>query len=52
VTFGDSTQAATTAFFSQVGAYVLRLTASDGVLSAIDDIGCFPVRIITNADHS
>ena len=38
VTFGDSTQAATTAFFSQVGTYVLRLTASDGVLSANDDI--------------
>ena len=38
VMFGDSTQAATTAFFSQVGTYVLRLTASDGVLSGNDDI--------------
>jgi hypothetical protein len=38
VTFGDPTQAATTAHFSQIGNYVLRLTASDGVLSANDEI--------------
>jgi hypothetical protein len=38
VTFGDVTQAVTTANFSQTGTYVLRLTASDGILMASDEI--------------
>lgn len=38
VTFGDSMQAATSATFSQGGTYVLRLTASDSLLSAMDEI--------------
>ncbi len=37
VTFADPTSAATTARFSAVGMYVLRLTASDGVLSSFAD---------------
>lgn len=41
VTFGDASQPATTATFSEVGSYVLRLTASDGALSQSDDITIF-----------
>ena len=37
VTFGDATQASTTASFSDAGTYVLRLTATDGELSAFDE---------------
>ncbi|WP_442485363.1 malectin domain-containing carbohydrate-binding protein [Aeoliella sp. SH292] len=39
VTFGDASQLATTASFSQPGNYVLRLTASDGELSSSDLVG-------------
>lgn len=38
VTFGNASQAATTAQFTLAGDYVLRLTASDGTLSAFDDL--------------
>jgi hypothetical protein len=39
VTFADTHATTTTAAFSAVGGYVLRLTASDGALSGSDDIG-------------
>ncbi|HET9315695.1 MAG TPA: FG-GAP-like repeat-containing protein, partial [Vicinamibacteria bacterium] len=38
VTFGNAAAAATTVTLSAPGAYVLRLTASDGALSASDDV--------------
>ena len=38
VSFGNAAVAATTASFSAAGTYVLRLTGSDGVLSATDDV--------------
>ena len=38
VTFGNAASASTTAAFSVAGAYVLRLTGSDSVLTASDDI--------------
>ncbi len=38
VTFACPTCLVTTATFSQPGSYVLRLTASDGALSAFDDV--------------
>ena len=38
VQFLSSNKAATTATFGKVGSYTLRLTASDGVLSASDDV--------------
>jgi hypothetical protein len=38
VTFDDPEALATTAHFSRPGAYVLRLSVSDGVLSATDDV--------------
>lgn len=38
VTFGNPALAATTAAFSLPGAYVLRLTASDSLLSSSDDV--------------
>ena len=38
VTFGDTAAADTTASFSTPGAYTLRLTADDGVLTSSDDI--------------
>jgi len=38
VNFGNATQAVTTASFTAAGVYVLRLTASDGALSATDDV--------------
>ncbi|HYI07797.1 MAG TPA: discoidin domain-containing protein [Thermoanaerobaculia bacterium] len=38
VTFADATQAATTASFTAVGVYILRLTASDSALSAFDEV--------------
>jgi hypothetical protein len=38
VTFGDANALNTTASFSLAGVYVLRLTASDSVLSATDDL--------------
>ncbi len=38
VTFADSAAAQTTATFSEAGTYVLRLTASDGTLSASDEV--------------
>jgi len=37
VTFGDPSAASTSATFSDPGTYVLRLTASDGTLSASED---------------
>ncbi|HXM51466.1 MAG TPA: PKD domain-containing protein [Pyrinomonadaceae bacterium] len=38
VTFGNPNVTVTTAAFSQAGTYVLRFTASDSQLSAIDDV--------------
>jgi len=38
VTFGDATAIDTTATFSLIGTYVLRLTCNDGVLSNSDDV--------------
>jgi len=38
VTFGNAASLSTTASFSTAGTYALRLTASDGALSASDDI--------------
>jgi len=38
VIFGSANAFATTAFFSGPGTYTLRLTASDGALSTIDDV--------------
>jgi hypothetical protein len=38
VAFADANAAATSATFSLPGAYVLRLTASDSILSATDDV--------------
>jgi hypothetical protein len=42
VTFGSPSSVATTASFSAPGSYVLRLTASDGQLTASDDV---PVQV-------
>ena len=38
VTFDDPNSVATTAYFSALGRYVLRLTADDGEQSAFDDL--------------
>ena len=38
VTFGNASQAVTTAQFSATGTYTLRLTANDGQLSATDNV--------------
>ncbi|MDH5647729.1 MAG: PKD domain-containing protein, partial [Candidatus Heimdallarchaeota archaeon] len=38
VTFGDPSAAQTHATFDQAGSYLLRLTASDGELTAFDDV--------------
>lgn len=38
VTFGNGSSIDTTASFSLAGSYILRLTASDGVLSASDEV--------------
>ena len=38
VTFADASAAVTTATFSAVGTYVLRLSATDGALSVSDDV--------------
>ncbi|MCA0144865.1 hypothetical protein [Blastococcus sp. LR1] len=38
VAFGDARSASTTATFSAAGTYVLRLTGSDGALSATNDV--------------
>src|SRR5207302_2330351 len=38
VTFGNTSQAVTTAQFPAAGTYTLRLTADDGQLSATDDV--------------
>jgi hypothetical protein len=38
VTFANASAASTTATFSATGVYVLRLTASDGALSAFDEM--------------
>ena len=38
VTFSDASATSTTATFSQAGTYVLRLTASDSLLTASDDV--------------
>jgi regulation of enolase protein 1 (concanavalin A-like superfamily) len=38
VTFGNASQAVTTAQFSKAGTYTLRLTANDGQLSATDNV--------------
>jgi hypothetical protein len=38
VTFGDASEADTTASFSEKGSYVLRLTAHDGELPASDEV--------------
>jgi hypothetical protein len=38
VTFGNANALSTTATFSAAGAYVLRLTASDSVLTSTDDV--------------
>jgi hypothetical protein len=38
VTFGQATAAVTTASFSAIGTYVLRLTGSDGVSNVTDDV--------------
>lgn len=38
VTFANASSRTTTATFSTAGAYVLRLTANDGALSATDDV--------------
>jgi hypothetical protein len=38
VTFGNASSVATTATFPQTGIYVLRLTASDGTLTAFDEL--------------
>lgn len=48
VTFGNASLAATTASFSVAGDYVLRLTASDGVLSSVDDVTVHVVPRISN----
>ena len=47
VTFADSSALHTTASFSQVGGYFLRLTASDGQLSRSDDV---IVNVISQPD--
>jgi hypothetical protein len=47
VTLGDANAAETTATFQQAGTYVLRLTASDGALSAVDDL---TVNVSSGAD--
>jgi hypothetical protein len=38
VTFGNASQAVTTAQFSKAGTYTLQLTANDGQLSATDNV--------------
>jgi hypothetical protein len=40
VSFGNPASPATTATFSNIGVYFLRLTASDGLLSSSDDLVC------------
>jgi RHS repeat-associated protein len=49
VSFTSPTQLSTTASFSNVGSYVLRLTATDGVLTSFDDITVV-VSNITNTN--
>jgi RHS repeat-associated protein len=44
VTFGDSSKLATTATFSSVGTYVLRLSATDGQLTGTSDVTITVVR--------
>ena len=48
VTFGNRSQADTSAAFSKAGTYVLRLTANDGTLSASDDINVMRPRQISH----
>ncbi|HEV3470216.1 MAG TPA: RHS repeat-associated core domain-containing protein [Pyrinomonadaceae bacterium] len=54
VTFSDPTSAATTASFSEAGAYVLRLTASDSALNRADDVAVTvnpsPVNLAPNVN--
>jgi hypothetical protein len=38
VTFGNANLPDTTASFAEAGAYILRLTASDGQLSGLDEV--------------
>lgn len=61
VSFANPNSVSTTASFSTAGAYVLRLTASDGALSSSDDLSVtvnpagsltFEVRIATKNDDS
>jgi len=49
VTFGSATAVDTTASFSVAGTYVLRLTASDTVLSASDDVQVVVNGAVTTA---
>jgi RHS repeat-associated protein len=55
VTFSNATSATTTATFSAVGTYVLRLTVSDSALSGNDDVtihvGHIPVADFTTAGN-
>src|SRR5690606_643704 len=48
VTFGNAAARNTTAQFSAPGTYVLRLTASDGQLSASDDVTIVIQPVVTN----
>ncbi|HET7437334.1 MAG TPA: PKD domain-containing protein [Thermoanaerobaculia bacterium] len=48
VTFGDSAAASTTATFAAPGVYTLRLTVSDGALSAFDDVTITANAVIVN----
>src|SRR3989442_909435 len=45
VTFGDASALTTTAAFGAPGAYVLRLTVSDGALQGTDDLAVSVVAI-------
>src|SRR5438093_1773448 len=45
VSFKNSQSAKTTATFSTVGTFVLRLSASDGILSSSDDVTIVVIRV-------
>jgi RHS repeat-associated protein len=55
VTFGNANQTATTASFSATGVYVLRLTASDSALTALDEVTVTanpPLSVNAGADQA
>ena len=52
VTFGDPSALSTTATFTTIGIYVLRLTATDGELTVFDDLTITFARVYGDASLS